>query len=147
MACTWIAGTDWFYNTTLLKLYTVSVLPPGLCLITPLSSCAPVLLPWCIQSCLIHNPFFFLTPVFSGPPRSIWCTGLLKYSVLTLPSCYLRIQLDIQWQKASCYAAVWVCMRAEKAQKPSFIWLILFLTQSSMSALRSSIGLVEPAQV
>lgn len=69
MVCTWIAGTDWFYNTTLLKLYAVSVLPPawsgaGLRLITP-----PV-----------HQFYFpgafkavwFTTPIFFFNPRVFW---------------------------------------------------------------------------
>lgn len=104
-------------------------------LITPLCSCAPVLLPWLIQSCLISAKYntttnFFFTPVFSGPPCSIWLTGLLKFSVLTFPSYYLRIQMDIHdRQLPACAAAEWVYMCAEKAQKSSFIWLILFLTQ------------------
>lgn len=95
----------WFYHTALLKLFAVSVLFPawsgtGLRLITPLSSRAPVLLPRCIQSCLsLQNttqPPFSFTPTFPGPSCSVWCTGLLKYSELTLPSYYLRIQLYME---------------------------------------------------
>lgn len=70
----------------------------GLCLITPLLPRAPLLLPWCIQKpfdpakCNTTPIFFFFIPMFPGSPLSIWCAGLLKYSALTSPSYYLRIQ-------------------------------------------------------
>lgn len=134
-SCCSITGTDWSHNTTLLKLHSS--------------------LSFLIRNRAAFDPsFFFLCtgltsaspPPYFGPPCSTWCTGLLKYSLLTIPSYYLRIQWDIQCQGAPCYAAaVVVCMWDEKTENPPFIWLIFFITQSSVYAHLGSIAPVDPS--
>lgn len=47
---------------------------------------------------------------------------------------------------APCYAAaVGVCMWDEKTENPPFIWLIFFITQSSVYAHLGSIAPVDPS--
>lgn len=122
--CTWTAGTDWFYNTPVLELCTVSGLTPtwsgtGLRLITSLSFRAPVLLPWRIQSRLILQSTTqppFSTPVFPGPPvlfdaQAFWNIQCSPFYLITCISSWIYSSRRLPAMQLLCG-----CVWADKAQ-------------------------------